>query len=49
MQVVIDIPEDTYKYYVKLANKGEQLNNLERIILNGTPIKEYCDKQKENR
>jgi len=38
MQIVIDIPEDTYQYYVKLANKGEQLNNLESIILDGTPL-----------
>lgn len=41
MQVLINIPEDTYEYYNKLANKGEQLNNLESIILNGTIIPEY--------
>jgi hypothetical protein len=38
MQVVINIPEDTYEYYAKLANKGEQLNNLESIILDGMPL-----------
>ena len=38
MKIVIDIPEETFKYYVTLANKGEQIGNLERIILDGTPL-----------
>ena len=25
MQLIVNIPKDTYEYYVKLANKGEQL------------------------
>lgn len=36
MQRVIDIPEETFKYYVTLANKGEQISNLEHIILDST-------------
>lgn len=39
MQLIIDIPEETFKYYAILANKGEQIGNLERIILDGTPLK----------
>lgn len=38
MEIVIKISEKTFKYYVTLANKGEQIGNLERIILNGTPL-----------
>lgn len=38
IELVINIPEDTFQYYVRLANKGEQLNNLESIILDGTPL-----------
>lgn len=38
MKIVIDIPEKTFKYYVTLANKGEQIGNLERIILDGKPL-----------
>lgn len=41
MQIVIDIPEETFKYYVTLANKGEQIGNLERIILDGKPLPEH--------
>ena len=41
MKMVIDIPEETFKYYVTLANKGEQIGNLERIILDGTPLPEH--------
>lgn len=41
MQRVIDIPEETFKYYVTLANKrGEQISNLERIILDSTLLPE---------
>jgi hypothetical protein len=41
MQRVIDIPEETFKYYVTLANiRGEQISNLERIILDSTPLPE---------
>ena len=38
MEIVIKISEKTFKNYVTLANKGEQIGNLERIILNGTPL-----------
>ena len=38
MQIVIEMPEKTYEYYAKLAIKGEQLNNLEKIILDGVPL-----------
>lgn len=38
MKIIIDIPEKTFKYYVTLANKGEQIGSLERIILDGTPL-----------
>jgi methyl coenzyme M reductase subunit D len=41
MKIVIDIPEETFKYYVTLANKGEQIGNLERIILDGKPLPEH--------
>ena len=41
MKIVIDIPEKTFTYYVTLANKGEQIGNLERIILDGTPLPEH--------
>ena len=37
MKLIIDIPEKTFEYYVTLANKGEQIGNLERIILDGKP------------
>ena len=43
MKIMIDIPEKTFKYYVTLANKGEQIGNLERIILDGTQLKEDQD------
>lgn len=49
MKIVIDIPEETYKYYVRLANKkGEQINNLERIILDGTPLTEQSQKTRKS-
>lgn len=39
MQIVIDIPDKTYEYYVKLSNKSdEQLSAYERLILNGIPL-----------
>ena len=39
MQIVIDIPDKTYEYYVKLSNKSdEQLSAYERLILNGKPL-----------
>ena len=39
MQIVIEIPDKTYEYYVKLANKSdEQLSAYERLILRGTPL-----------
>ena len=41
MQRIINIPEETFKYYVTLANKGEQIGNLERIILDGTPLPKH--------
>ena len=41
MKRVIDIPEETFRYYVTLVNKGEQIGNLERIILDGTPLPEH--------
>ena len=41
MKMVIEIPEETFKYYVTLANKGEQIGNLERIVLNGTLLPEH--------
>lgn len=41
MKIVIDIPEETFKYYVTLANKGEQIGSLERIILDGTPLPKH--------
>lgn len=41
MKRVIDIPEETFRYYVTLANKGEQIGNLERIILDSTPFPEH--------
>lgn len=50
MQLIIDIPEETFKYYAILANKGEQIGNLERIILDGTPLKggsEDCIRREE--
>lgn len=43
MKIVIDIPEKTLKYYATLANKGEQIGSLERIVLNGTQLKEEQD------
>ena len=42
MKRVIDIPEETFRYYVTLANKGgEQIGNLERIILDSTPLPKH--------
>ena len=38
MKLIIDIPEKTFEYYVTLVNKGEQIGNLERIILDGKPL-----------
>ena len=38
MKLIIDIPDETFKYYVTLANKGEQIGRLERIILDGKPL-----------
>lgn len=39
MQIVINVPDKTYEYYVKLANKSdEQLSAYERLILNGIPL-----------
>lgn len=39
MRLAIEIPESTYEYYAKLADKGDEpLNNLEQIILNGEVI-----------
>ena len=46
MELIIDIPEETFKYYVTLANKGEQIGNLERIVLDGTPLPKYLNKIK---
>lgn len=50
MKIVIDIPKETFKYYVTLANKkGEQINNLlERIILDGTPLPEQQQKTRKD-
>ena len=45
MKRVIEIPEATYEYYVKLATKGEQISNLERIIIDSEPL-EVKDKEK---
>ena len=41
MERVIKIPEKTFEYYVTLMNKGEQIGNLERIILDSTPLPEH--------
>ena len=41
MKLVINIPKETFKYYVTLANKGEQIGSLERIILDGTPLPKH--------
>jgi len=41
MERIIKISEETFKYYVTLANKGEQIGNLERIILDSTPLPEH--------
>lgn len=39
MRLIIDIPDKTYEYYVKLSNKNdEQLSAYERLILNGIPL-----------
>ena len=38
MQIVIDIPKETYEYYCKLADKGEVMNNIEEIIVGGKPL-----------
>lgn len=43
MKWIIDIPEKTLKYYATLANKGEQIGSLERIVLNGTQLKDEQD------
>ena len=47
MKMVIDIPKETFKYYVILANKGEQISNLERIILDGTPLPDQHGRLKD--
>lgn len=41
MQIVIDIPEETYKYYDMLSKKGEVLGYAERTIMRGTPLPEH--------
>jgi hypothetical protein len=38
MKVIIDIPKDTYEYYLKLVANDDVMNNPEKIIVNGTPI-----------
>ena len=39
MQIIIDIPESTYKYLAKLVNAGkEPLEYFERVIMRGTPL-----------
>lgn len=39
MQIVIDIPESTYKYLAKLVNAGkEPLEYFERVIMRGIPL-----------
>ena len=39
MQIVIDIPESTYKYLADLVDAGgEPLGYFERVIMRGTPL-----------
>ncbi len=39
MHVVIDIPEEQYKYLAKIADVGQEpLGYFERVIMNGTPL-----------
>lgn len=41
MEIVIDIPEETYRYYDMLSIKGEVLGYAERTIMRGTPLPEH--------
>ena len=39
MQIIIDIPESTYKYLADLVDAGgEPLGYFERVIMRGTPL-----------
>lgn len=44
-QVVIEIYEEYYDLIKRDAKKGEYLNVLERAVVNGTPLEEYCRSQ----
>ena len=48
MKRIIEIPESTYEYYVKLSLKSdEQMSFLERIIVDSIPFEsESEDKEK---
>ena len=42
MEIVIKIPESTYKYLGELVDAGEEpLGYFERIIMRGTPLPEH--------
>ena len=48
MKIIIDIPEETYKYYDMLSIKGEVLGYAERTIMRGTPLPEHLNKIKDD-